>query len=462
MSATALILLALAAVAVLLALVIWVKIPAFIALLIVSVLTALVAGVSPDNVIPLVMDGLGGTLGNVALLVGLGAMLGGIVERTGGAEVLAETFTAKLGPKRTGPALLLASSIVAIPIFFDVAFIILIPIIYSFSKAAKLRSPMLYGLPLAVMLFIHVMVPPHPGIAGSAATIGADVGVTTIVGLLICIPVGVVGYLVSRRICRKEYQMVPQTQEAYDNFGSDTFATPNAEDSGNVKVATRKPKASAVIFSVMLPVLMIAVGTVGNLFITEATPAYRVVKMIGTPAFALLVSNIVAMLILGLFNGWRIQKVADIMDNALGPAAVVVFVTGAGGVFAKVLTKTGIGDAISSAMIHAGIPILPLAFLLAAALRAAQGSATVSAITTAGLLASTVASSGFSPLQVVLLNLAIGTGAICLSHINDSGFWIVTRYLGLSVSDGLRTWTVLVTIMGVVGFVIICGLWLVV
>lgn len=476
MSSISLLLLAVAAVAILLVLVIKLKFPAFISLIVVSVLTALAAGIAPQEVIPLIQQGLGGTLGNVALLVGLGAMLGAIIERTGGAEVLATTFTSKLGPRRVGPALLLASSIIAIPIFFDVAFIILIPIVYSFSKAAGMKNPMVYGLPLAFMLFIHVTLPPHPGIVGSVSITGGDAGVVTLLGLLICLPVGVVAYLLSKRMTTREYPMLTETRENYDNFGSgapstETPGTGTGTGTGGgtaVATATKvtstktRPSAGAVIFTIVLPVFMIGLGTVGGIFVDAESTLGTVLKLIGAPAFALLVASLVALFLLAVRHGWSISDTGQMMDHALAPAAIVVFVTGAGGVFAKVLTETGIGAAVSGSMSSLGIPLLLLAFLLAAILRAAQGSSTVSAITTAGLLATTISAGGYNTVEIALLNLAIGCGAITLSHINDSGFWIVTRYLGLSVADGLKTWSVLVTALGIAGFAVVAALWAIV
>ncbi|WP_029089333.1 gluconate:H+ symporter [Brevibacterium album] len=454
MSPGLLILTALLAVVLLLVMVIWVKLPAFIALLIVSLLTALLAGVGPAEVIPLIMEGLGGTLGNVALLVGLGAMLGAIVEKTGGAEVLAQAFTRVLGPARVAPALVTASCIIAIPIFFDVAFIILIPIVYSFAKAAGMRSPLVLGLPLALMLFVHVTVPPHPGIVGSAQVTEGDMGLITLLGLALCVPVGVIGYLISRRLTRGEFEMLPETARNYATFG--TGASPVAgEEGGDVLTRThaekRTPSALAVLFVILLPVLMIGTGTVGGSFAAEGSGAAAALDLIGAPAFALLVASVVGLLLLALPCGYGVAQMGRLMDGALGPAAIVVFVTGAGGVFAAVLRETGIGEAISDMFSDLGLPLIVLAFVLAAALRAAQGSATVSAITTAGLLAAPIASGDYTTYQIALLNLAIGCGAITLSHINDSGFWIVTRYLGLSVLDGLRTWSVLVTALGLIG-----------
>lgn len=463
-----LITLAVLAVAALLVMVIWLKVPAFIALLVVSVLTALAAGIAPAEVMPLVMEGLGGTLGSVALLVGLGAMLGGIVEKSGGAEVLAEAFTRRLGERRIGPALMMASAIISIPIFFDVAFIVLIPILYSFAKAAGHRSPLALGLPLAFMLFIHVTVPPHPGIAGSASITGADVGLITVVGLAICIPVGLLCFYLSSWFTRREYEMLPQTRANFENFGgipgsddgASTVTTGGPEGAAVLAVATkRRPHPASVLVSVLLPVLLIGTGTVGQVFVAEGTSMFQALSMIGTPAFALLVACVVAGILLGVLRGWKAGELTEVMDGALAPAAVVVFVTGGGGVFAAVLTETGIGEAVSSTLLSTGMPILLLCFVLGALLRAAQGSATVSAITTAGLLQSTFVAGGYADMQLVLLNLAIACGAICLSHVNDSGFWIVTKYLGLSVVDGLKTWSVLVTAMGVAGFGLTYALW---
>ncbi|MFV0428928.1 MAG: transporter, partial [Arachnia sp.] len=341
----------------------------------------------------------------------------------------------------------------AIQIFFDVAFIILIPIIYSFSKAAGLKSPMAFGLPLALMLFILVTGPPHPGIAGSAAVTNGDVGMITMLGLLICIPVGFVAYYTSKWINRRSYAMLPETKANYDSFGT--------ADADEAPREWTRPGAASVMFSVLLPVVMIGIGTVGKLLTAEGSAAYQVLSLIGAPAFALLISCVVAGILLGTVHGWKTADIAHVMDGALGPAAVVVFVTGAGGVLARVLTETGIGAAVSDVLLGTGMPVLLLCFVLAALLRAAQGSATVSALTTAGLLQSTLAGGDYSSMDIVLLNLAIGCGAITLSHINDSGFWIVTRYLGLSVADGLRTWTPLVTLLGTSGFGFVALLWLV-
>jgi GntP family gluconate:H+ symporter len=185
-----------------------------------------------------------------------------------------------------------------------------------------------------------------------------------------------------------------------------------------------------------------------------------VLAFIGAPALALLVACVLAMYILGMRHGWGRQDMSTIMDSALAPAAIVVFVTGAGGVFARVLTESGIGDAVSGILVDAGVPIIFLAFILALVFKVAQGSGTVATLTAAGLVQSTVLAGGYSEFQVALIILAIAMGSVSLSHINDSGFWIATKFLGLSVAGGLKTWTFMCTVVGFLGMAIIAVAWL--
>ncbi|MFC7406801.1 SLC13 family permease [Georgenia alba] len=471
------------AIALLLFLVMKVKLPAFVALLLVALVTALATGMPPQEVLPTMIEGMGSTLGNVALLVGLGAMLGAIIEQTGGAHVLAARFTARLGKERVGPALLLASAVIAIPIFFDVAFIILVPIMFSFARAAGHRSPVYVGVPIAgLMVFIHNLVPPHPGVTGSSTLLGADIGLVTVVGLLISIPVGVLAYVTGKVITsRRDFPLDPMVRARFD--GSDTTPDERADGGapaavlgarsdaghGGVATATRTatvtrttPGPGAVLTMVLLPILMISVGTVGGLLLEEGSSAANVVSLIGQPGLALLLAVALAMYVLGVRHGWGREDIGSVMDRSLAPAAIVVFVTGAGGVFARVLTDTGIGDSVSGMLVDAGVPILVLAFLLASVFKVAQGSGTVATLTSAGLIQGTVSGGDYSSIQVVLIVLAIGCGSVALAHINDSGFWIASRFLGLSVADGLRTWTVIATVLGWAGMLLVGLLWLIV
>jgi GntP family gluconate:H+ symporter len=465
MSALALLAIAVAGVVLLLVAVIKFKIPAFLALLVVSVAVALVAGIPLQDIIKTVTEGMGGTLGSVAILVGLGAMLGKMIEISGGAQALAGKFTSILGPRRVIAALTAAAFLLAIPVFFDVGFIILIPIIYGFSKAAGV-NPVKIGLPVgAIMLAIHVVVPPHPGVVGGAGILKADIGWVTIIGLLICVPVGILGYFVARKLNRREFTMLPATAEQFRLFGSGKSEVEQDAAGGGSSVATKThvkapPSPAMIITLIVLPILMIMVGTVGAVILPKDSFASSLVAFIGAPLIALLTALGMAYYFLGIRRGWSSQHTGEVMDSALAPTAIVILVTGAGGVFGKVLTVSGIGKALAEGLQTAGLPVILMAFILAAILRASQGSATVAIITTSGLLAASVADGGFSPLQTALILLAIGFGAFGLSHVNDSGFWIVTRYLGLSVADGLKTWTVLTTILGLAGFILTYLVWI--
>ncbi|MEE2521888.1 GntP family transporter [Pseudarthrobacter sp. J75] len=462
MSALALLAIAAAGVALLLVAVIKFKIPAFLALLVVSVSVALVAGIPLPDVIKTVTEGMGGTLGSVAILVGLGAMLGKMIEISGGAQALAGKFTQLLGPRRVIAALTAAAFLLAIPVFFDVGFIILIPIIYGFAKAAGV-NPVKIGLPVgAIMLAIHVVVPPHPGVVGGAGILGADIGWATILGLALCIPVGVLGYFLARKLNRRDFTMLPATAEQFRLFGSGTSQVEKEAGHGGVAVKTEvktAPSPAMIITLIVLPILMIMVGTVGAVILPKDSFPAQLAAFVGAPLIALLTALGLAYYFLGIRRGWSSQHTGEVMDSALAPTAIVILVTGAGGVFGKVLTVSGIGKALAEGLQSVGLPVIVMAFILAAVLRASQGSATVAIITTSGLLAASVADGGFSPLQTALILVAIGFGAFGLSHVNDSGFWIVTRYLGLSVADGLRTWTVLTTALGLAGFALTFLVW---
>lgn len=455
------------------------KVNAFLALLITSILVGLAAGIplatipatedTPEKlgIIPAIIAGMGGTLGSVAILVALGSMLGRIIELSGGAASLSGRFTKLLGPRRVSGALTAAALILAIPVFFDVGFIILVPIIYGFSHAAGL-NPVKFGLPIAgVMLAVHVAVPPHPGVVGGAALLGADVGMLTLLGIAIAIPLGVLSHFVSKWLNRKDYPMLASTKVMFEDFGGgdDTGVAgvgPGTTMTGTLTRTEAPPSAAMILTLILTPLVMIGLGTTAATVLPAGSPARDILGFIGAPIFALLVTVLLAGFFLGVRRGWSSAHISDVFESALPPAAIVILVTGAGGAFARILTESGIGRALADTLLATGLPLILLAFLVSLALRAAQGSATVAILTTAGLLSEAVASGGFSPIQIVVITLAIAFGALGLSHVNDSGFWVVTRYLGLNVADGLRTWTVLTTVLGVVGFLLTFVVWLLV
>ena len=422
MSTITLLCIALAGVIMLLLLVIKAKVQPFVALLLVSLLVALAAGIPAGEVGKVMIAGMGGVLGSVTIIIGLGAMLGRMIEHSGGAESLANYFSRKLGDKRTIAALTLAAFFLGIPVFFDVGFIILAPIIYGFAKVAKI-SPLKFGLPVAgIMLTVHVAVPPHPGPVAAAGLLHADIGWLTIIGIAISIPVGIVGYFAAKII--------------------------------------NPPGVALVTSLIVIPIAIIMAGTVSATLMPPSHPLLGTLQLIGSPMVALMIALVLAFWLLALRRGWSLQHTSDIMGSALPTAAVVILVTGAGGVFGKVLVESGVGKALANMLQMIDLPLLPAAFIISLALRASQGSATVAILTTGGLLSEAVM--GLNPIQCVLVTLAACFGGLGASHINDSGFWIVTKYLGLSVADGLKTWTVLTTILGFTGFLITWCVWLVI
>lgn len=465
----ALVLIGLAGIGLLLLLIIRFKMQAFYALILTSIVVGLAAGLplttipatgsDPEQlgVIQAIIAGVGGTLGSVAVLVALGSMLGKIIELSGGAEALSGTFSRLLGPKRVGMALVIAAGILAIPVFFDAGFIILVPIIFAFSKVAGL-NPIKFGLPVAgIMLAVHVAVPPHPGIVGGAAILKADVGWITIISLLVSIPLAVLSYLLAKWINRREFPMLEATREMFEHFG-----TEKSSINAGLKDGEKAPGTGTVLFLILLPLVLIMLGTAVAPLFAAGSFAHGLLSMIGQPIFALVVAIGAAMFLLGVRRGWSAAKLGEVMESALPAAATIILVTGAGGAFGRILTETGIGGAVAEALTATGMPVILAAFLISLILRAAQGSATVAISTTAGLLLPAVSALELGPVSTALIAVAIGYGGLGLSHVNDSGFWIVTRYLGLSVKDGLRTWTPLTTILGLAGFLITTALYMLV
>lgn len=457
----ALIAIGVAGLALLLLLIIRFKMQAFYALILVSIVVGLAAGLpmttiaatdsSPEQlgIIQAIIAGVGGTLGSVAVLVALGSMLGKIIELSGGAESLAGKFTSWLGPKRVGVALVIAAGILAIPVFFDAGFIILVPIIFAFSKVAGL-NPIKFGLPVAgIMLAVHVAVPPHPGIVGGSTILGADIGWVTIFSLIISIPLAALAFSIGKLINRREFAMIEATKAMFDSFGTDA-----PSENAGLREGEKAPSAFTVLGLILLPLLLIMLGTAVAPSFEAGTFWHGFLSMIGQPIFALMVAIAAAMYFLGVRRGWSAAKLGEVMESALPAAAVIILVTGAGGAFGRILTETGIGGAVAELLAGSGMPLLLAAFLISLIMRAAQGSATVAITTTAGLLLPSVAVLGLDPIHTALVALAIGYGSLGLSHVNDSGFWVVTRYLGLSVKDGLRTWTPMTTALGVAGFLL--------
>lgn len=447
MATSTLLIIAVIAVALLLFLVIRLKLSAFVALLLVSLITAIVAGIPLDKVMPTLIAGMGGTLGSVTIIVGLGAILGKIVEESGGADALSHYFTRVLGSKRTIAGLACAGFILGIPIFVDVGFIILVPIVLALSRLTK-SNPLVYGLPVVTcMLVVHVVVPPHPGPVAAAGTLNVDVGLLTMYGLLLSIPTAIVGFITARYVLRKHLPNDPSVTHANDQELKAALEAPVSLAPDNMA----PPSVGLIISLILIPIFLIMCGTVGATIFAKGTMAYKVTQLIGSPGCALMVSIILAFFLIGVKRGWPYARISEVMDSALPAAAVVILVTGGGGVFGKVLAVSGVGTALATTLNSMGIPVLVAGFLISAALRVSQGSATVAILTAAGLLSN--ATAGLSESYRVLVNISIGFGALGFSHINDSLFWVLKGYLNITVAEELKTWTVITTVTGIAGFI---------
>ncbi|MHA6311891.1 MULTISPECIES: GntP family transporter [unclassified Pantoea] len=449
MSTTLLLSIALVSVILLLLLVIKAKVHPFIALLVASLFVAITTGIPAENIMKVILGGMGSLLGSIAAIIVLGAILGAIIETSGGADRLANRFAQLCGPQRMVAALTTVAFILGLPVFFDVGFIIVVPLIYGFTKVMRV-SPLKFGLPMAgMMLMVHVTVPTHPGPAAAAGLLNVDPGWLMMTGIALSIPTGIAGYFVAKALNLRKYHLSVQVLEQLQ------LTEPNA--GGQSARHHDAPGALLISGLIVLPILLIMLGTLLPPHLTPGSLPLKILTLVASPAVALLITLALAGWLLGLRRGWTAEKLETLSNNAISTAAGVILVSGAGGAFGKVLVESGVGKALATSLQTIHLPLIPAAFILSLALRASQGSATVAIVTTCGLLSTAVA--GLGEMQLVLVALSACFGALGLSHVNDSGFWVVTRYLGLSVADGLRSWTVLTTLMGLCGFALTWLVW---
>ncbi|WP_259453358.1 GntP family permease [Streptomyces ginkgonis] len=449
MGAGPLLAIAAGAIAVLLFLIMKLRVHALLALIVVSLLTAFATGIPSAHVVDTLVQGFGSTLGGVALLVGLGAILGRLIEVSGGAQALADALIRRFGEDRAPLALSLASLLFGFPIFFDAGLVVMLPIV--FTVARRLGGGILrYGLPVAgAFSVMHIFVPPHPGPVSASELMGADIGLVILLGLVIAVPTWyVTSYLFGLWAGKRFVLPVPDILTGGEQ----------AEHDKN------PPSPGTVIGLLMLPLVMIFANTGLDMaraagWVDGDAGWFQFSRAIGATPIALLVTVLVASYVLGTRRGRGGEVIEKLADSALGPIASIVLITGAGGMFGGVLRASGIGDALSDSLSDLGLPVIVVGFLVAAALRIAQGSATVALITAASLVQGVVLDGGFNSVEVAAIVLALAAGSVVASHVNDSGFWLVGRFMGMDVKTTLRTWTVLQTLIGVMGFGMAVGIY---
>jgi Gnt-I system high-affinity gluconate transporter len=407
------------------------KVSPFLSLLIVALLAGLAFGMQPDTLLKAVKAGVGSTLGDVILIICLGAILGKILELSGAATQIANTLIRSFGKKNIQWAVLLTGFFVGIPLFYNAGFIILVPLIFSIARTAKL--PLLYiAIPMAAGLSTtHCFLPPHPGPMFLVGAFKADLGKTLMYGLVIAIPVVIIAGPLLGRFLKRLNIPIP----AKENIETEEKKLPGVFES---------------FMLALLPVLLIAFAVIANTFFPGESVIKKVILFIGDATIALLLSVLLAVLFLGIAKGRSMQKVMQWLNDSISGVAVILLIITAGGVFKQVLIDSGTADYITSFSTQWNIHPLLFAWLITALLRVAIGSATVAGITAAGIVSPLLATGTVSP---ELLVLAVGTGSVFGSHVNDSGFWIFKEFFQISLKQTFLSWTVMETLISILGLV---------
>lgn len=427
-------------VAMLLLLILFFRVNAFISLLIASITVGLLAGISFDQILKLVIEGMGNTLGFVAIVVGLGSIFGAILQKSGATEILSTRILKVFGIKKAPVALSISGFLIAIPVFFDVAFVILVPLIYSLQKETK-KSLLLFAIPLLSSLAVtHAFIPPTPGPIAVADIMNADLGWIIFYGFMVGIPTTIVsGLIFGRYISKKIYVESPALEVNEKNY----------ELEG-------KPLFGIILFLIALPIFLILLNTVSGV-IYEGTEnlTIEIIQFLGHPIIALIITVLLALYLLGTRLGFSKSELQEISAKSLGPAGIIILITGAGGVFKQMLVETGAGTMLAEQFARLEITPIIMAFLIALIVRLVQGSATVAMITAAGIMAPILQEMSMSPGGLALIVLSIAAGASGFSHVNDSGFWLVNRYLGMTETSTLKSWTMMTGILSITALVII-------
>jgi len=407
------------------------KINAFISFVIVSLFVGLTMGLSLDDTVEALKHGIGDTLGLLVLILGFGAMLGQIIADSGAAQRITQSLISSFGLKKIHWALMLAGFIVGIPMFYSVGFVILIPIVFTMAAATGL--PLIFiGLPMLASLSVtHGFLPPHPAPTAMADMFGADMGKTMLLGILVAIPtILIAGPLLSPR-----FKKIKAT--ALKDFTGERALEEH-----------ELPSTLLSILAAIMPVILIGISEIACLFLNDSTNLYQIASGLGNPVIAMLLSLLFALFTLALRNGNKMSNVMSKLAHSISSIAMILLIIAGAGGLKAIMVESGISEYLGELLRHSGTSPLILAWLIAAAIRISVGSATVAAMTAAGIVLPLVSDPSVSP---ELMVIAIGSGSLVLSHVNDSGFWLFKEYFNLSLRDTLATWTVMETIIGVVG-----------
>ncbi|GIF07822.1 GntP family permease [Actinoplanes siamensis] len=461
-------------IAVVVLLIAWAKWHPFLALILGTAALGLVAGADPAKIVTSFTSGLGSTVGSVGVLIALGSMIGALLTESGGADGIVQRIVTGVSGTALPWAMAGVAALVGLPLFFEIGVVLLVPIVLLVARRTDVGL-LRIGIPaLAGLSVLHGLVPPHPGPLVAIDSLHADLGLTLLFGLICAIPTVIVaGPLFGDFIAARVPLAVPASGLDRGRAGGpDADADRAAGGRGNpadldadgtpdrAEGRRRNPGFWPAVLTVLLPIVLMLARAVAELTLAEGTGVRSVLEVLGTPVVALLAGVLLAMWSLGYRAGFDRRETSAVVGGSLPPIAAILLIVAAGGGFKQVLVDTGVGNVVADAAKDASINALLLGFLVAVGIRVATGSATVATITAAGIVAPLAGTLGQS--EVALLVLAIGAGSLFFSHVNDAGFWLVKEYFGMTVGQTIKTWSVMETIISVVGFACVMLLSLVV
>lgn len=432
------------AIVILLSLIMWLKLNTFVSLIITAMLTGIMLGMPLSKVIGTIETGMGSTLGHIALIFGLGAMLGKLLADGGGATRIAHTLINKFGQKRIQWAVVTASFIIGIALFFEVGLVLLIPIVFTIAKESKV-STLYLGIPMTAALSVtHGFLPPHPGPVMIAKEFGADIGQVLLFGFIVAIPVTIIAGPIFTKFAKKA---IP---EAFTKSGD--LASLGKQKTFNID---ETPSFGISALTALLPVFIMLISTIVDLLTGSPENPQGIlgfISFIGEAGTAMLISVLFAIYSMGLKRGYKVTEVMDTLTNAIYPIGMMLLIIGGGGAFKQILIDGGVGKTVESLFTDTAMSPILLAWIVAAVLRLALGSATVAAISTVGIVMPLLES---SDANLALVVLATGAGSVIASHVNDAGFWMFKEYFGLTMKETFLSWTLLETVISVSGIIFI-------
>jgi GntP family gluconate:H+ symporter len=435
-----LLLYAVIAIAVLILMIARYKVYPFLVLMIVSVLLALAVGMPMDKIVKSFETGNGNTLGHIAVVVGLGTMLGKMMAESGGAERIANTLINLFGEKNIHWAMMVVAIIVGLPVFFEVGFVLLIPIAFNVARRTG-KSLLLIGLPMVAGLsVVHGLIPPHPAALLAVQAYLADIGKTIAYGLIVGVPTAIVAGPLFALMIHK-YIKLSDANALADQF---------TQKHGDTEKKHDLPSFGITLFTILLPVILMLIGSWADLVFTPKSLPNDLLRFIGQSDMALLIAVLVSFWTFGAKQGFNREQIQKFCGECLAPIAGITLIVGAGGGFGQVLRDSGISQQIVATASSASLSPLLLGWFVAALIRLATGSATVAMTTACGIVAPIAAAAG-GHTSPELLVLATGSGSLIFSHVNDGGFWLIKEYFGMTVGQTFKTWSLLETIISLMG-----------